>query len=379
MIKKIIYLFLTWRIFLFTPLVVSQLFLLPRKDYGYTFLTHFIEKGSALSNFLLYPFGNFDGVYYLMIASGGYTVNAGFFPLFPLSIHILTLPFNIQSFSVTQYFFANILIGFYFLCALIIFYKLLKIDYKQNIASNAMLLLLIFPTSFFFASIYSESLFFLLSVLSFYLARKKNWLLASFFGGLLSATRLVGIAMFPSLLYEYFKNEKNKTIGKFLLICLSPLGLIVYAFYNFLKWGNPFYFVQAQGNLQNNRSVNSIILPTQTLFRYLKILISVSPKIYEWWVAFFELSFFVFTITILYIAWRKKVRTSYLLFGLICLITPLLTGTLSGIPRYVLIIFPIYITLALIKNKSFKIIYCMISAVLLFVFFMLFSKGYFIS
>ncbi len=379
MIKKIVYLFLAWRILLFVPLILSELYLSPRINYDYTLLTHFLQKGSILSNFLLYPFGNFDAVHYLSIAAKGYTVNSVFFPLFPLSISIATLLFNAQSFSVTQYFFANFLIGIYFLSALIIFYKLLKLDYKENITFNSILFLLIFPTSFFFASIYSESLFLLLSLLSFYFARRKKWLISSLFAGLLSSTRLVGIAMLPALVYEYFRYEKNKTITKLLAILIAPLGLISYIFYNFQKWGNPFYFIKAQENFQNNRSVNSIILPTQTLFRYFKILTGISPKIYEWWVAFFELSFFIFAIYLIYAAWRKKVRVSYLLFGLLCLIVPVLTGTLSAVPRYILTIFPIYITLALIQNKNFKIIYCTISIILLFIFFMLFSKGYFIS
>ena len=351
-------LFLAWRILLFVPLFASEAFLLPRIDYGYTLFLYFLEKGSILSNFLLYPFANFDGAYYLLIAAKGYTVNAGFFPLFPLSIHVATWLFNAQSFGVAQYFLANFLVGAYFLSALIIFYKLLRIDYKKSIAIWSIFFLLIFPTSFFFAGIYPESLFLFLSLLTFYFARKKNWLLAGITGLLLSATRIVGIAIFPALLYEYFKNEKNRSLFKLLSIFLTPLGLIAYGFYSFLKWGNPLYFIEAQGNFQNNRTVNSIILLPQTLFRYIKILFTVSPTIYEWWVAFFEFSFFIFTLSLLYVGWRKKVRFFYLLFGLLCLFIPSLTGTLSGIPRYVLIIFPIFITLALIKNKFIKVIYC---------------------
>lgn len=378
-IKRIILSFLIWRTFLFIPLFFSQE-LPARLGYGYVLFSHFIEKRNFLSNFLLYPFGNFDAAYYLLIAAKGYTVNAGFFPLFPLSINLLSSLFpNNLPFLTTQYLAGTILVGFYFICSLIIFYKLLRLDYKANIAIWSIVFLLIFPTSFFYAAIFSESLFFLLSLTTFYLVRKKKWLWAGIAGGFLSATRLVGIAMLPALLYEYIKDEKSKSLIKLLSILLTPLGLIAYAIYNFQTWGNPFYFIQAQGNFQNNRSVESVILPIQTVIRYIKILISVNPSIYEWWVAFFELSFFIFTLSILYIAWKKKVRFSYLLFGLLCLFIPSLTGTLSGIPRYVLIIFPIFMTLALIKNRTFKIIYSVISLSLLFLFFILFSKGYFIS
>lgn len=379
MIRTIIFLFLFWRIFLLTPLIFSEIFMSPRVGYDYALLTYFLEKGSWLSNFLLYPFGNFDGAYYLLIAAKGYTVNAGFFPLFPLSIHMAALPFNTLPFDFLQYIIGILLVGVYFFTALVLFYKLIKLDYKENIAIWSIIFLLIFPTSFFYASIYSEGLFLLLSLLTFYLARKKRWAVAGIAGALLSATRLVGIAIFPVLIYEYFKNEKNKSLSKLLPIFLSPLGLIAYVFYNLGKWGNPFYFIEAQGNFQNNRSVESVILPIQTVIRYFKILTSVNPGIYEWWVAFFELSFFIFALILFYVAWKKKVRISYLIFGALCFLIPASSGTFSGLPRYVMVIFPIFITLALVRNKAVKIIYCIVSITLLFIFFMLFSKGYFIA
>lgn len=378
--KKIIILFLVWKTFLFLPLIVSKVFLPPRTGYGYALLTYFLEKGSILSNFLLYPFANFDGVNYLLIAAKGYTVNAGFFPLFPLSIHIATFPFGeILPFDPKQYFTAIALVSFFFIAGLIVFYRLIRLDYKENVAIWTIIFLLIFPTSFFFAAIYSESLFLLLSLASLYFARRKKWLLAGFTGSFLSATRLVGIAIFPAMLYEYFKNEKNKSLSKLLSILLTPLGLIAYSVYNFQKWGNPFYFIEAQGNFANNRAVDSVVLFPQTIFRYLKILLTVNPTIYEWWVAFFELSFFVLALTLFYVAWKKRIRFSYLLFGILCFIIPASSGTFSGLPRYIAVIFPIFIALTLIKNKMFKIVYGVISLILLFIFFMFFSKGYFIS
>ncbi len=379
MIKKILILFLTWRLFLFLPLLVSEIFLSPRKNYGYTLLTYFLEKGSVLANFLLFPLGNFDGIYYLLISAKGYTVNAGFFPLFPLLIYLVTLPFNASPFDLIQYILAVFLVSLFFLTALIIFYQLARLDYRKNIALISVFFILIFPTSFFYASLYSESLFLLLSLLAFYFARRKRWLMTGVMGAFLSATRLVGILILPSLLYEYFKYEKNKSLGKLLSILLAPLGLIMYIFYNLQQWGNPFYFIQAQGNFANNRTIDSVVLFPQTIFRYLKILTTLNPVLYEWWIAFFELFCFVFALTLFYLAWRKKIRTSYLLFGILCFLIPVSSGTFSGLPRYILTIFPLFIVLALIKNKFFKIIYAFISIILLFIFFMLFSKGYFIA
>ena len=379
--KKVLYLFLAWRVLLFIPLIFSRLFIAPREGYDYTLLTYFLNKDSQiLSNFLLYPYGNFDASYYLQIAASGYTINAGFFPLFPLSIYLLSFIFNsILPYLVPQFFVGIFLASIYFALSLIFFYKLLRIDFKENIAFTSIIFLLIFPTSFFYAAIYSEGLFLLLSLISFYFARKKKWFWAGIAGAFLSATRLVGITILPALLWEYYFHEKKKSISKLLSILVVPFGLIIYSYYNFLKWGNPLYFIQAQGNFQNNRSVESIILPFQTIIRYFKILIGVNPYLYEWWVAFFELGFFLFASTMLYVAWKKRIRFSYILFGILCLLIPASTGTFSGIPRYVAVLFPMFIALALIKNKLFKVAYIAISAILLFIFFTLFSKGYFIA
>lgn len=384
MIKKIVLLFLLWRVFLFVPIIIAHQFVKYRNGYEYTSLNHFLDKSQGLiSHFMLSAWANFDGVYYLLIAAKGYTVNAGFFPLFPLSIHMLTSIFgtNMQGlpFEPIQYFTALILASFYFLLSLIVLYKLVRLDYKDNIAIFTIVFTLIFPTSFFYVSIYSESLFLLLSVSSFYFARTNRWFLASLCGGLLTATRLVGIAIIPALVIEFVKQKENMLKPKGLLLLLMPLGILGYMLFNFLKWGDAFYFIQAQGAFHNERSVDSIVFIPQTIFRYIKILTTLPPGIFEWWIALLEISVFFFVSIMFFVAWKKKIRTSYILFALICFLIPASTGTFTGLPRYVLVLFPIFIALSLIKNKIFKLFYAVICVILLFILLMLFSKGYYIA
>ncbi|MEK7450347.1 MAG: mannosyltransferase family protein [Patescibacteria group bacterium] len=378
--KKLILLFLSWRIFLLIPLTASNYFLHPREGFGYTLTLHFLTESNPISNFLLYPWGNFDGIYYLLIAAQGYTVNAGFFPLFPLSVKIASSIFGtVLPFDPRQYFTALILVSIYFSLSIVIMYKLILIDFKKSIAIWSIIFMLVFPTSFFFATIYSESLFLLLTLLCFYFAREKKWLIASMLGALLTATRIVGIAIIPALLYEFIKEEKSFLKTKALSLLVAPLGLLAYTIFNLSKWGNALYFVQAQGNLQNNRTVNSIVLFPQTIYRYAKILTSVSLSQYEWWIALLEICVFIFAGVFLFVAWKKKVRFSYILFSVIAFLIPSFTGTFSALPRYVLILFPIFIGLALLRNKAIKISYAVIGLTLLFILFMLFSKGYFVG
>lgn len=376
MFGRIFAIFLVWRILLFIPLIIGEFFLSHRTGYDYVFPSYF----GSNAHFLLSSWANFDGVYYLIISSGGYTVdNAGFFPLFPFAIGSLTSVFGlISSFDPIRLAISLLLVSIFLIFGLSYMYKLVNIDYKKSVALWSIIFLLLFPSSFFLAGVYPESLFLMLSILSFYFARKKKWVLASIAGMFLTATRLVGIAILPALVYEFIKEEK-KFSAKALSLLLIPLGLLSYAYYNFIQWGNAFQFTKAQGNLQNERSVDQIVLLPQTLFRYFKILTTVSPSIYEWWVALLELCSLIFVAIMIYVAWKKKIRPSYILFSIVSILIPISTGTLTGFPRYILVLFPIFIALALVKNKWIKITYSIVGIVLLFILLMLFSKGYYIS
>lgn len=160
---------------------------------------------------------------------------------------------------------------------------------------------------------------------------------------------------------------------------MLPLGLISYSIFNYYKWGNFIYFIQSQGELANSRAIDTIILFPQTVIRYVKIISSIPIYQYEWWIALLEITTFLFIGSLIYVGWRQKIRFSYLIFMILGFLIPVLSGTFSGLPRYVIVLFPIFIALALIKNKLFKWSYMLISPILLFILLMFFSRGYFIA
>lgn len=375
--------FIVWRLLLFLPLFASEKTLAYRSGYEYTSIAKATDPWtySILDKFYLAPFANFDGIHYLFISGNGYTNNLGFFPLYPLTIKILSIVLGAQTpFDISYFLSAFFISNFAFFLSLLVFYKLLSLDYKEKQIKQTILALLLFPTSFFFGSIYSESIFLLFLFLSYYFARRKNWLLASLFGFLLSLTRLVGIFIFPALVYEFLKNEK-RSMSSFIKsgLWLAPVGLIGYSVYNFLLKKDFLYFIHAQGNFANNRSIDSIVLFPQTIYRYIKILLTVPHSQYEWWIASLELGSFAFAGLTIYIAWKKKIRFSYILFSLIAILIPVSTGTFSALPRYILVAFPMFIVLGLITNKFIKLIYFLVFLILSFILLYFFSKGYFIA
>lgn len=364
--KKVALSVIIWRLLIFIPLLFLQ----------------YLPKPQDLRYFGISPWANFDGDHYLAMAMHGYDASvARFFPLYPILIKIFSNPFSGIPNPYYTFLIGMLISNIGFLVACLMLYKLLRIEYSHTYSFWTILLLLFFPTSFFFGSIYAESIFLLLVVLSFYLARKRKWFLSILFATFLPITRSVGIVILPALFIEWFlqQKEKNKPSLKMLFsLCLIPISLIGYAFYNYIKLGNWFYFVHAQTELSNGRS-SSIILIPQTLFRYAKILTTVPITQYIWSIALLELSMFLFSVILLYIAYRKKVRLSYLIFAIFAFLIPTSTGTFTGLPRYVIILFPMFIALSLIKNKQIKVLYMIVSAILSFMLLLLFAKGYYVS
>jgi len=342
--------FAIWRLLLFVPVFLAGYFIIFRTGY--------------LS---INPWANFDGVHYLSIAANGYVNQAAFFPLFPLLIKIFSFG--------DQVFFSGFLISnISFFVSLFYFYKLLRLDYKEGGSWEILLILLFFPSSFFFGAVYSESLFFLLLILSLYFARKGMWFWASVFGMLLSATRLIGIFILPALVYECYVQKKK--FNYWLLI--TPICLFAYSFFNFRKWGDWLYFIHAHSELGNGRVTNGVVLFPQTVYRYFKIFLSLPVGQYEWWIAILELSVFVGVSLLLYLAWKKKVRTSYLIFSILAFLLPVSSGTFSGLPRYAIVLFPIFIALSFLGERA-KRTWLFISGILLFILTMFFAGGYFVA
>lgn len=381
---------LAWRLYLFIPLFFASFVIPFRANSLFTSLWQYTENYPVVSHPLVYPWSNFDGVHYMAISSRGYIDEGRFMPLYPLLIKVISYPYQL----ITQikpyggvYFFSGLLLShLFFFLAICCLYKLLQLDYSKLVTKKTILFLFLFPTSFFFVSLYSESLFLLLAIMSLYLARKKQWAWSFLMVSLLSITRLPGILVAIPIVYEYllsFKFNLKKVLAnkQTYLLLLIPLPLLGYAIYNQQMWGDYLYFVHAHGNLGNSREVSGLVFPLVTVYRYLKILLTVSNKQYEYWVALIEFGSLIIASLGVIFAFIKKVRPSYQLLSLSLISLPLLSGTLSGFPRYLLLSFPIFIGFALqLENRPrlFKLI-LLVSLLLQSLFLMLFARGWYIS
>lgn len=180
--------FLIWRVSILIIAFFST-------KYLPTFSHNFFGGGFSTyqANPLLWGNLNFDGEHYLSLAQNGYQpLTYFFFPLFPILIQFLSVSKDVLTLAWTGLLISNIA----FLFSLFGIYKLITLDYKTSIAKMTVILLLIFPTTFYFGAYYTESVYFSLAVWGFYFMRQKKVLFASIMAALASASRVVGIFIF---------------------------------------------------------------------------------------------------------------------------------------------------------------------------------------
>ncbi len=367
--------FIFWRIGLYIIGFLSP-FIIPifgnRFPYWQTLL---VDTGLPA---FLWPWGNFDGVHYLTIATRGYEAQftQAFFPLFPLLIRLCSFFFHLPLIIS-----AMIISNVFTLIFLFLFYAFLKLEkYSQNAIHWTLIFTLLFPFSFFLGGIYNESLFLSLVLISFILFRKKKWFYAGLFGALATSTRLIGIFLLPAFLWDVwklYKKEKKFERGS-LWIFLVPMGLICYMLYLQLNFQDPFYFIHAQSVFGASRTGGEIILLPQVIWRYIKILITVPIVHYDFWVALWEIGS-VIIFALFFILYARRIKFSYTIFAVLTVLTPTLTGTFSSMPRYILSAFPFFILHTFIKNNIIKIILAIFYGVLLIIFTTLFLRGYWVS
>ena len=148
-------------------------------------------------------YARYDSGWYYTIAQEGYRYvpgepsNLAFFPLYPLCMRALGGMFGGEQ---HHYYLAGMLVSHAaFLAALIVLFYLARLDLDEKAAQRAVLYIAVFPFSLFYARVYPESLFLLLSVSAFLLFRTRRWELGGLAGGLAALTRVNGILSIVAL------------------------------------------------------------------------------------------------------------------------------------------------------------------------------------
>lgn len=235
---------LDWKVVSFV--VFMKIFLLAFGAVAYSIISN--KPVGGLYG-LLERWNHFDGPHYIDIARDGYVTTdlnshdqrlwIVFFPLYPWLIRALAVVFRDYLLS------AHILSLVGAIATALVFQRLVLLDEDKRIARASVLFMFVFPTAYFFHSVYTESLFMPILLGSFLAARKGSWMTAGVLGALASMTRVNGLIIIPALMVEAFMQYRRDG-GRFRLewlwIPFAATGFLVYLAINYDVWGDPFYF-----------------------------------------------------------------------------------------------------------------------------------------
>lgn len=300
---------------------------------------------AASANPLLAVWGRWDAVHYLDIARRGYYgTDMAFFPLYPALIRLV-------SFFLGDRLLAGLLISnaaLFFGC--LYFYKLVEHQYDRTVAHRAVFYVSIFPTAIFFSAVYTEALFFALTVASFYYIRERKWLTAGLFGGLAAMTRVEGVLLFvpfaiealfpdgrfaPGQLFSFSWRTLRVTVGG----ALIPLGLLAYMGILWVLRGDPLYFTHVQSHWDRHLAYPwvSVMHAFQTIAKT-HLPVTIAGQIIE--LAFTALMLGVLAGSV------GRMRWSYWVYMLLSIVVPMSTSSLMSMPRFALVLFPMFMMLA---------------------------------
>ncbi|MDQ2864732.1 MAG: hypothetical protein M3R51_00755 [Candidatus Eremiobacteraeota bacterium] len=295
--------------------------------------THIQESSHALLN----VWGRWDAVHYLDIATQGYQgLNMAFFPLFPLLIRILGDLMGdhlIAGLAISN---ASFFFGLLFL------YKLLQHEYDRSVARRAIFYVSIFPSAVFFSAMYTESLFFMLTVASFYYMRSHRWWMAGAIGFFAAMTRVEGVLLVVPFFIEWqlqYKGRYVRELSSLAASALIPLGLLCYMAYLWVLRADPLYFSHVQIHWDRHfappwvslmGAFGKIAHATQSLTVANQSL---------------EVAFTLLMIGVLLAGWRS-LRPSYIAYMALSILVPMSTSSLMSMPRFALVLFPMFAILA---------------------------------
>ncbi len=362
--KKIIITFLIWIIAINTFALISLNRLNLKADTAYSWIPQNYYQEQGLSFNVIHA--QWDSFWILDIVQKGYYLreaegiaNIVFFPVYPFLIKVGT-------FIINDDIFVGWLISiFSLLLALIFLKKLIKEFFPEVDYLETIIFLLIFPTAYFLNSVYTESLFLFLSVATIYYAKKDKKYFVVLLGFLAALTRVTGVLLFiPVVWYLLEKNNFNfkKIITwKNIYVFAIPLGLFSFFIFHYLKFDNFLLFFDVESAWGRAFEINGDHFIANNPTAKVNLIL--------------DFAFAIFAFIMTFLTWKKLDR-GLALYMLATIGVAIGTGTLMSIGRYILVLFPIYMIAASVKNIYIKFAWLLCSCMLFTLYTILFVNHY---
>lgn len=307
-------------------------------------------------------FARHDSGWYFDIARKGYDASAAvaggrsniaFAPVYPMLMRYVGRLFGR---SPGDLYLGGIVVSWLsFALAMVVLYRLAALDVPRRRAERAVVLIAIFPFSFFFGAVYTESTFLLFTLLSFYGFRTQRWALGGIAGAVATATRVTGIMMWPALAWIAWRSAKptgrDRAMAAGALV-VATLGFVGYCAYIYDLTGQPLLWATAltrwgSGYHPGGAPWSAPVALVQRLLTHPYAFLASEPMaLYD---TLYGVTALLFAAAIPFV-WRKF-GAAYGVFMLLNLYVPLSSGAFEGLGRYCSVLFPAFIWLASIRSR----------------------------
>lgn len=285
----------------------------------------------------------FDANWYLSLAERGYGNIPGddhFPPLFPLLIRVLQPVFGSS-------FLAGLFISHVAtLYTLKLLYDVFVHWGGETIGGRALLFFVIYPTFFFFFSVYSEPIFLVAVLLSLKAMNSRSWAWAGFWVFCAILTRLQGAALLAPMLYLMWRDRPIlKKPAHWMGLIIAGIGGLSYLCLRSIQaTSGVFPFVEADLHAH-------LVPPWETYWYAVETILSGNATFID------ILNWVVVTLFIILLVWGwRKIPLEYNLYAtfslLIMLIRIVDTQPLISMSRYSLTLFPAFFALSLTSENA---------------------------
>jgi hypothetical protein len=291
------------------------------------------------------PLARWDSGWYRSVAVEGYHYsgeresNVGFYPLYPLLVR------GLSSLAHAPLLPTGIVLSLVCLGGALLLIGDLFVEWGgRGMGAAGAAVLLCYPTAFFLAAFYTESLFLLLAAAALWGARRERWAVSGAAALAVGLTRFNGFLLVPAVVA--YAVPSLRIPGKprwppILAVTAALAGAVLYPLYLWRRFGDPFLYVHNKIAGWSVRPRPVWTLATSTLHEVLaQIREPTDPARVALEVG--STALFLVLTAALFVE-RRVPEGIYAAATLLLLLT---SGTLAGIQRYVLVLFPCFFPLA---------------------------------
>jgi hypothetical protein len=238
------------------------------------------------------------------------------------------------------------------------------------LAARSVVILALFPTSFFLSVAYSDALFLAFAIAAFAFALDGRWWAVGIVGALAALSRTYGVLLLAPMAYEYLTQRRFRLSWDVAWLALMPIA--------FLIWLS--VIVRVSGDLfvlphMEQTWTRQVMPPWQTL----SVFFGTDVVQTNFKHAPLDLAFTLLAVCFALGSWRLG-RPSLAIYATLMLLPMVMTGLLVSNPRYTALLFPGFIVLAqLLRWRPAFAGYALASAGLGLAMFARFATGWWVA